>query len=402
LIGTIDIGAFELGETVIVNSTTDELFTLPDTGTSLREALVIAAGKGDGTRIDLTGHTSFPLSLGELVPTSTVWIDGDPSGPTSIFPDPGPSRVLRIDSGHTLTLTKVNLSNGMEGTGGNAWVAAGGRLNMIDAGCYNGSAQQGGGIFSNGSVFLSRTRVQGCSGTESSSGANDALGAAIFSTGSLEVANSLIAQNSSEGETGGIRSTGTVRLDHCTVVDNLASDGTDGVGLHQTGGHAELRLSVFARNVVNDVSVNFHGTILSPAINAEDGSQLTGSNLIGLDPKIDVDFRPVPFESPLIDRGETESCTEVDLAGNPRIMKGSANTTPAAPAKADLGAFESTPFHPPSGPAPRLAQGPPSKSKFLATNKMVFETPIGKLSCAIFISNYFHDAVQTFNRFSHS
>ena len=26
-----------------------------------------------------------------------------------------------------------------------------------------------------------------------------------------------------------------------------------------------------------------------------------------------------------------------------------------------------TPFHPPSGPAPRLAQGPPSKSKFLAT-----------------------------------
>ena len=345
---TIDIGAFELGETVMVTTTVDEFFTLPDNGTSLREALDIAATTGNGTRVAFSpaifSGSEFSLASGELTPTSSVWIDGfNDFNKRPIKSAGSTSRIFDMSGNHTVTLDYLTLAGGNSTDGGGLRVAAGSRVNLVDSEVTFCSARRGAGIFSEGDLFLSRSLVSNCQAEESSPGAQDASGAAIFTDGKLNAENSIFFYNNSDGISGGIHSGGDCLLTHCTISGNQSFNGGSGGGLAQTSGHAELRYSVFTNNIAGFPSENFSGVIISGAINAEDGVQLTGPNdLVGINPHfVGFGVTPDEFLSPLIDRGETISCSGTDWLGSPRIRKGSANTTPAAPARADLGAIES-------------------------------------------------------------
>ena len=369
---TIDIGAYELGETITVNIALDENFTFPDTGRSLREAIAEAAANGPGTRITIDpSATDFIADLtSELVINSDLWLDGA-SRPNNwkISRDSSgsPFRNLSIASGKVATIEAMTLENGISpGTnvgsdgfgGGGILVNEDAHLNLIEASIIQGEASDGGslqgglggGIYINeASAFILRSTISSCS--------SDLFGGAIFVAGKLHAANSSIINNQSSITGSGIanNSDDEILLEHCTVASNSDGNPTGGA-LDVIGIAPKIAFSIFANNSPHNYGPGSTSAPVSLGINLEDGNAMFNGpgDLLNTNPQLINDpaytrvsrtpvLVPIFDQSPAIDVGpilaDFQSCYGTDQIGGIRIKPGVPD--PIDPqARLDLGAVE--------------------------------------------------------------
>jgi len=373
---TPDIGAFELGETIIVNTEIDENNTNP-ANTSLREALSLAATAGPGTRIELPANYFGFLQHGELVVRSTVWIDNPHASLARIQPHSLGSahRLIRFEGAnlsstivvdftpplsnatpHTLTVQGLRFLYGeapLTNTGppfnfpsyhfgGCIAATLGDHLNLLESELASGEASgQGGGLATHGTTYLGNCSVRACRNT------------AIITSSSLVSKNCIFEFN--EGtEAGVIQATasGSLIIEHSTFYKNSSTADAGAI----TSPTASIGHSIFFENTSDLGPPMNNGNITSlitTGPNCEDGSSLFGADnsfphLLNTDPKLNLFsgttgyLTPIPFESPVIDLGPTAEnstlCLSADLAGNPRFRNGTAGDFLD---RSDLGALES-------------------------------------------------------------
>ena len=157
---------------------------------SLRQAIADASA---GDTITFAPSVSGPINLtsGELLITTSLEIDG-PSGGRQAIDGSHSARVFEIGAGATVTLTNLQIQNGV-GMSSGALVAATG---------------QGGGIYSAGALTLDNSAVvsntvTGTAGSGSSSG-GAAAGGGVYATGPLTLTGAtVVSNNTATGGTGG-------------------------------------------------------------------------------------------------------------------------------------------------------------------------------------------------------
>ena len=260
--------------------------SVADSGTgSLREAVAAAnaAATDDNIFIGVPGPIS--LTTGELVLANNgkLTISGTTDGVT--VSGGGLSRVFRVDTGASVTLSALTISNGLINNGsGGAIINDGGNLTVNNSTLTgnsargNGTASSLGGAIYNPGGNLTLTNCT-FAGNSVSGGANNE-GGGVYSTGPVAMLNCTLTGNSVSGtasQGGGIRSLGTLTLANSLVVgntpDNLsgatsmgstnnittgtpAAAGLDPAGLQDNGG------------AVRSIALTTRGTAVNKGSNA--------------------------------------------------------------------------------------------------------------------------------------
>jgi len=161
---------------------------------SLRQAIADAAS---GDTITFASSVTGPIILtsGELPITTSLTIDNTASGRQAIDGNHS-SRVFEVGAGATVTLTNLQIQNGVGMSNGALGAATG----------------QGGGIYSAGALTLDNSAVvsntvTGTAGSGSGSGGG-AAGGGVYATGPLALTGVTVVSNNSA--TGGAGGSGTV------------------------------------------------------------------------------------------------------------------------------------------------------------------------------------------------
>jgi len=359
--GTVDIGAYEVQPTPIVNTPDDE--TTPGDGkVSLREAVMLAdADSGPETAAITfdptvfaagTGHTinltQGQLELGDLARTT---IRG-PGADILTISAGGSSRVFQIDAGVNTTISGLTITGGSADQGG---AISNSSTLSIDGCAITGSSasKSGGGIYNSSSGRLTVSN-----GTFSSDSAVNA-GGGIFNalTGQLLVSNSTFWGDSAGGGSptgfaaqlagGAIANAGGATLINCTIADNSATGSSQGGGIANAAA-LTLQNSIVAGNTGGDVA----GTLASSSSynlvgDGSGGVALTLHNLFGTSASpLDAKLAPLgnyggPLQtvallpgSPAIDAGSNFLAQSAHLSqderGFPRVSNGTV----------DIGAYE--------------------------------------------------------------
>lgn len=221
--------------TVTVNSALDGPIVDGDGQLTLREAIVVANADDGATAIDgavgdigadtivfspSLGGARVLLTEGPLVISSALAIDAGALVGGLAIDARGTSRVLLVDDGSAVTLAPVALI-GVSITGG--------QLTAPEV--------QGGGILNREDLTL----------TDSTVVANRAVdGAGIYSAGSLTITRGAIERNVATDVGGGIAvAGGNLTVSAGTVAANTALDGG---GIHNDGGEVTLRASTISGN----------------------------------------------------------------------------------------------------------------------------------------------------------
>lgn len=223
-----DIGAYEV-RAVLVSNTND------NGASSLRQALLEVATQGDAVVFDANLFDEpqlITLTSGELVVPgdSSFFISG--RGPDNLtISGNNQSRVLFVNQGANVTLSGVTIANG-NGTGAinsghDGGISNWGSLTLINSVVRNNSANgNAGGIGSslNSRLILRNSTVQNNS-------AATIAGGGIFVQNSIaSISNSAIHDNSAAGVGGGLASIfGTVTVSNSTFANNLAGNGGGGI-----------------------------------------------------------------------------------------------------------------------------------------------------------------------------
>jgi predicted outer membrane repeat protein len=197
---------------------------------SLRDTLA-AATDGDTITFDVTG--SIVLTTGELLVNKSLTISGPGSDNLAIDGNAS-SRVFYIAPDQTVSITGLTVTNGMTNEDGGGIYNDHGSLALSACAITGNSANNGGGIYSDG--FESVDNGGSAELTIDSSTINGNLaqvgGGGIFDDGNdqgsatLEISNSIISNNTAGGG-GGVENEGTVWLtiNSCTISGNSASAG---------------------------------------------------------------------------------------------------------------------------------------------------------------------------------
>lgn len=216
---------------------------------SLRAALA-AANAGDEIQFSVTG--TIVLSQGELVVDTDVTITGP--GANSLALDGNlASRVLRVNSGVTATISGLTIQNGVSRGGGGILNEESATLAVTDSTLSGNSAFfNGGGIVNGffGTVTLTNSTL---SGNIAGPGGNSAFfgGGGIFNAGTMTVTNSTLSGNIA-GTGGGIYNFATLTLASSIVAHSLNGGNCDGNPLISQGDN----LSSDATCVVTDPALN--------------------------------------------------------------------------------------------------------------------------------------------------
>ncbi len=367
----IDIGAFELGETLWVDTNDDENFGLTESQTSLREALSIAASTDPGTRIELPENYFCTLEHGPLEVSSTVWVDHPYTSRATIRPDATVAHRIFLLDGAVLeedllveprvlesctpgaptfaaTLQGLDLADadapetGSEGPPAERIVYYGAALAACETHQVNvlettisdcRTSGLGSAIATTGHLYLRQVRIEDCTDT------------AVWAGAGITAVNTLFRGNASTFG-GAMQLWGPSRFEHCTFRNNTASNSAGAVSAY-----ADFDLShcVFSDNVAGDpatrdffISAPTGITAFGPNAWSDAASPHAAPGDPTGDLHLDAESRPVPFLSPLIDlgpsRADSKLCRNADLAGRPRFVNG---TGGGIEARADLGALES-------------------------------------------------------------
>ena len=204
----------------ILVDTFDDVVSVTDGVTSLREAIAQAAGDPGADTIIVPRSIggvegTYALSLGELAI--------DDAGPLTIQSQDGPatldaqgaSRVFSVAAGSDVTLEGLVITGGY-------------------------SPDSGGGILNQGTLTIQDSTIQG--------NATEFDGGGISNSGTLTVDNCGVLDNSSFGNGGGVSSSlGTAIFTACTISGNEASYGSGG-GLDNESGTANISDSTISGN----------------------------------------------------------------------------------------------------------------------------------------------------------
>ncbi|MGD9891022.1 MAG: hypothetical protein AB7R89_11950 [Dehalococcoidia bacterium] len=175
------IDAAQTGDTIsIAPGTYLENLTIPGSGTATQ--LRLQKGLGGGLFAGFPGIPNFP---------TIPWFSNAGGGDV-IIDGGGAGSVLSVGLGSTVELVDLTLTNG------NA---------------------EGGGIYNQGTLRLSRVKVTG------NQGGPEIGGIYNLSTGTLEARDSEVSANSASDDIGGILNEGTMSLTNVIVRDNTASSG---------------------------------------------------------------------------------------------------------------------------------------------------------------------------------
>ena len=215
--------------------------------TSLREALVLAAGSGgpDIVQFDPSLAGTITLTQGTLVADSDVAINGDVDGdgsPDVTIDANGTSRVISvIGAGTDVDLSGLVFTGGQASSGGALRAYSGTSVDITGSVITGNSASlEGGGIFNDDStVSISASTISGNSAFR---------GGGIFAySGSTQVQGSTISGNTASGDGGGIfnRFLSSVDVTNTSIVGNAAGSGSSNYG----GGIANLFGTLTATHV---------------------------------------------------------------------------------------------------------------------------------------------------------
>ncbi|MCF7732297.1 MAG: DUF1573 domain-containing protein [Akkermansiaceae bacterium] len=364
--GVLDIGAVEYPPLVVTTAVDeDDGSALPSLGTgiSLREALAASAG---GTAIEfapeLSGAT-ITLLHGEMVIDKNIAISAAtlPDGLTISGNDV--TRIFTVQSGSTVVMTSLTLTNGRAGQYGGAIKNHGAltlnRVRLID----NESGQDGGAIYNSGGGIAfnectasdnsAPNRYGGVLWTTSGrdiivngstfSGNTAEWGGAIYVySGNLTVNNSTLAQNSASNG-GAIHIQGSrLTLYNSTVFGNSATE--RGGGIYSLSSFISLHNAIMAGNsaaLAPDIRRTGLASVSATGVNLI--GDLDGSGM-GEGPSVRVGD---PLLAPLGDYGGPTR-TMLPLPGSPAIDAGGSSALPsdqrglprAVGVRVDIGAVE--------------------------------------------------------------
>ena len=281
---TVDIGAYEAqacdAASFVVTTLTDELdYTNGDV--SLREALNSANGNiGDdeiafAPELTSSGAATITLSLGELLITDSVTIDGPGQDFLTIDADQK-SRVLNIEGDSTdVTLDGLTLTGGKT-TGSNLY---------LGGGAGRETTHSGGGIRFNSSGTLTLT---GSTLSGNHTEGDDAGGGGVFASGAVNMFNSTVSENSTAGiiaHGGGVFASGAIIMSNSTVTGNsTALRFADGGGVFGAD-TITLTNSTVSRNRTNGFATSGGGIFASGAVTLTNstvaGNSMTDANSYG-------------------------------------------------------------------------------------------------------------------------
>ncbi len=287
--GRIDIGAFEYQQSSDLNLLVDTLVDESDGNysrgdLSLREAIVLANlwPSTDTIRFDpaltAAGPATILLTQGELKITDDVTITGpganlltiDASGndPTPDANDGRGSRILNIDDGTASTMI-VSLT-GLTVTGGDTNSSGGGifskeALTITDC-TITGNASRlgnGGGVYlyvGNGSTAaIARSQVFE---NDAPNAVAEGGGITIVNRGSATISDTLVLNNHSGDEGGGIAFGGNLTIERCIITGNTAGSRGGGIMNGVAGGTAQGALLLVDSEVSNNTSRSGGGIML--------------------------------------------------------------------------------------------------------------------------------------------
>jgi fibronectin-binding autotransporter adhesin len=222
---------------------------IPDTKTTLREAIVAAnASGGDDTITFDASLAGTPIVLdGTQLPTITgnVVITGL-GAPLSTVDAGGQSRVLQVASSATVEIVGLTI------TGGNTNASGGGILNLgtlivADSTIAGNDANIGGGIGNTGGTLTIRNST-----LSNNSAVVDGGGVDNSVSGTLTITNSTISGNDAGSDGGGVSVfSGTAVLAHTTIVGNRSDANANGGGNDVGGGlHTGIGTTTLLNSIV--------------------------------------------------------------------------------------------------------------------------------------------------------
>jgi hypothetical protein len=328
---TLVIGlALGTGPTLVAHAATIIVDSTDDSGPgSLRQAIQDAA-PGDTINFSVTG--TITLTSGELIITKNLNIHG-PGATSLAISGNDASRVVRIDSGATVTISDITIRNGSAYWG--AGIRNDGALTLMNVAVSNNhSESSGGGILNYGPLNLTNVAISG----NTASGAHPLGGGGIAHFGGAATLKNVTISGNSAINTGGVGNGGsgggisiynpaTLSLNNVTIVNNSASASVADLG---TGGGIDdsqadpvnFKNTLIAGNTSSGAGPDCIGTLTSQGYNliqSTAGCVIAGDttgNILGQDPLL----APLAYNG-----GATQ--THGLLPGSPAIDAGN----PAAP-----------------------------------------------------------------------
>lgn len=228
------------GTNITVTSLADN--TTTDSSCTLREAISLANGAPANS--DCGANSGVPYAIGfnvsgtiVITPTlpslnQNMTIDG--SGQSVVVSGNSAVRVMNVNSGKTVTLQYITISDGKVTSSGGGGIFNSGTLTVSHVTFSNNqvSSGWGGGLYNNGTLFVNDSTFSG--NTTSS------WGGAIYTTGGTKttVDHSTFTANTAGGWGGGLFNSGTVTVTNSLFDSNVG--GTIGGGALYNGSSATL------------------------------------------------------------------------------------------------------------------------------------------------------------------
>ena len=324
---------------------------LDDSGDgSLRQVIDAANATVEADTITFAPNVTGTIELLSTLPfiTTDVTIEGPGATILTISGKGAGFRVFRINSGGSVTISGLTISNGNDGVWGGG-ILNFGRLTLTDSLLSGNSATfDGGGIYNDGTATITNSTLSNNTASN---------GGGIYNRGTLTITNSTLSGNSATNNGGGIfnGSTKTTKISNSTLSNNSASGGDGGGGIF-----IDFRTTVTIKNLIvanSPVGGNcfVFGTLISADITA--GVNLATDNtcagVLTVFKQVTtaaLNLGPLNLNSPgtipthallpgsaAIDKISVTECTDVD--SNPVTTDQRGVTRPQGPA-CDVGAFE--------------------------------------------------------------
>ncbi|MGO9468832.1 MAG: choice-of-anchor Q domain-containing protein [Isosphaeraceae bacterium] len=337
--GLVDIGAFEV-QVYTAYSTADS------GGGSLRNALNNANQAG-GSVVVVTATGVIGLASALPTITQSVQILG-PGANNLVVSGSGLYQVFNINSGSSVTIAGLTISDGMVSNNDGGGIENAGALTLTDCTVANNAATgsvvnepTGGGIYNSGTVTATRCTIAN----------NSAVldGGGIDNDGTVILANCTIAGNQTSGDGGGIQNEGVLSATNCTIANNSAALDGGGISVGVNSTSTTLANTIVGGNSAAsgpDVS----GMVTSKGYNLignpSGGSGFANNDTLGKNPVIGIlqnNGGPTPTiallpGSPAIGAGSSSisgvTVPSTDQRGVPRPFNGTV----------DIGAFQSRGF----------------------------------------------------------
>lgn len=354
---TVDIGAFEV-QMYQVYSTADS------GGGSLRNALTNANRAGGSVIFFTTGGTiNLASALPDISRSVQILGPGadDLTIQRSYAPSTPAFRIFTVDSPTgatpdvTVTVSGLSIANGQAEFGGGIYANVGSVLTLTNCSVSDNSASVGGGIFGN----VATLTVTACtlSGNAAAAGGIGFGGGIDSFFGRTTVIDSTVANNSADSGGGIANADGVMTVTNCTLTGNSAPGPFfGGGGLYtdnQTAGSLSLANTIIAGNTSATQGPDVSGPVTSLGYNLigdqSGGSGFVASDLLGVKPLLaplgnyggPTQTMALLPGSPAINAGS--NALAVDASGSP-LATDQRGLNRYAQGTVDIGAFESRGF----------------------------------------------------------